>query len=70
MADVPKDRPAIMSAEEVRRRMELASIPIDFDKLVEEGILTREGRRYSVIDYARLPEALRYRVKSIKKNQR
>jgi len=65
MADVPKGRPAIMSADELRRRLELASIPIDFDKLVTEGILARKGRRYLILDYARLPEALHYRTKSM-----
>ena len=46
------------------------AIPIDFDKLVEKGILKKSGSSYYVEDISRLPDNVSQRITSIEKTKK
>jgi hypothetical protein len=39
--------------------------PIDFNKLIKDGILSKKGAWYEVHDWERLPEHARYQIKEM-----
>jgi hypothetical protein len=39
--------------------IKLAATPIDFDQLIADGVLRKHGKRYELLDLARLPEHAR-----------
>jgi hypothetical protein len=42
-----------------------AATPIDYDQLIADGVLRKHGRRYELLDLARLPEHARRKIRSI-----
>ncbi len=55
-----------MTREEVLRLAKLHATPIDFDALIEQGVLEKKGAWYAILDMDRLPEHAKRRVKSLK----
>lgn len=55
-----------MDREEFERLRELLSTPIDFDRLVEEGVLEKAGTWWKVLDMSRLPEHARRQIVEIR----
>ncbi len=47
---------ARLTKEEVEERIKLLRTPIDFERLISDGVLQREGAWYRILDPARLPE--------------
>lgn len=55
----------IMTAEEVRQGIFEIAIPIDFDQLINDGVLVKEGAWYRVLDMNRLPKHASMKIKTI-----
>ena len=51
-----------MTKEEIVRLAKLFAKPIDFDSLVEQGVLERKGKWYAILDMERLPEHARRKM--------
>lgn len=47
-----------LSAAEVERRRKMLEMPVDFDSLIEAGVLAQQGAWYRVLDPDRVPEHL------------
>ena len=62
---VPDDF-TLMTKDEVLRLAKLHATPIDFDALIEQGVLEKKGAWYAILDMERLPEHAKRRVKSLK----
>lgn len=56
----------LISREELAKLMEMARTPIDFDGLIEQGVLEKKGRWYIIKDMSRLPEHARRKIKRLK----
>jgi predicted transcriptional regulator len=52
-------------AREIAKSAQAFSEPIDFDKLIKEGLLTKKGRSFYVTDLKALPETVSRRIKEI-----
>jgi hypothetical protein len=50
----------------LRRTVELLAAPIDFGRLVADGVLRARGCWFEVVDLARLPEAARVRIRALR----
>lgn len=46
----------VMSKEEILKKAKSIATPIDFERLVAEGILERKGLGYKILDMKRLPD--------------
>jgi hypothetical protein len=55
---------------ELRQAAEALATPIDFDQLIEDGVLRKTGSWYEVVDPARLPEHARLKIKALKAGNR
>ncbi|MGO9374667.1 MAG: hypothetical protein ACLQBD_21565 [Syntrophobacteraceae bacterium] len=51
--------------KEVRKVAQSFAEPINFQKLIEDGVLTKKGRSYYVRDMNLLPENVGQRIKTI-----
>jgi len=60
MSDYP-----IMTREEVRQSILEIAIPIDFDQLIEDGVLEKDGAWYRVLDFKRLPKHASMKIKTL-----
>jgi hypothetical protein len=45
--------------------IKLAASPIDFDQLIADGVLRKHGKRYELLDLARLPEHARRKIRIV-----
>jgi predicted outer membrane protein len=45
--------------------IKLAATPIDFDQLIAAGVLRKHGKRYELLNLARLPEHARRKIRII-----
>jgi hypothetical protein len=45
--------------------IKLAATPIDFDQLIAAGVLRKHGKRYELLNLARLPEHARREIRII-----
>jgi hypothetical protein len=45
--------------------IKLAATPIDFDHLIADGVLRKHGKRYELLNFARLPEHARRKIRAI-----
>jgi hypothetical protein len=45
--------------------IETAATPIDFDRLIADGVLRKHGARYELLDLARLPEHARRKIRIV-----
>jgi hypothetical protein len=45
--------------------IKLAATPIDFDHLIADGVLRKHGKRYELLNLARLPEHARRKIRII-----
>jgi hypothetical protein len=45
--------------------IKLAATSIDFDQLIADGVLRKHGKRYELLDLARLPEHARRKIRII-----
>ena len=63
-----KSAPAIHL--ELRRAAEAQATPIDFDRLIEDGVLRKAGNWYEVLEPAALPEHARHKIKALKSGNR
>jgi hypothetical protein len=52
-------------AKEIAKAAQAFSEPIDFEKLIADGLLTRKGKSYYVPDLKALPENIAKRVKQV-----
>ncbi|KZN16195.1 MULTISPECIES: hypothetical protein [Pseudomonas] len=50
-------------AREIAKSAQAFSEPIDFDKLIKDGLLIKEGRSFYVPDFNALPEKVSKRIK-------
>lgn len=50
-------------AKEIAKSAQAFSEPIDFEKLIADGLLTRKGKSYYVSDLKVLPENVSKRIK-------
>lgn len=50
-------------AKELAKAVQAFSEPIDFEKLIADGVLTRKGKSYYVTDLKVLPENVAKRIK-------
>lgn len=50
-------------AKEIAKAAQAFSEPIDFEKLIADGLLTRKGNSYYVTDIKALPENVSKRIK-------
>jgi hypothetical protein len=57
-----KQQPTLQELERLR---ELLATPIDFDRLVADGIIKRHGAWWQVLDTARLPEHARVKIRTV-----
>lgn len=56
--------------KEIRRKKELVDQPIDFDQLIEDGILGEgPGKWYRLLDPENLPEHADLQVKKLKESE-
>lgn len=46
----------VMSKEEILKKAKSLATPIDFEALVSDGILIKNGAWYKILDMERLPE--------------
>lgn len=51
-----------MDLKEFSKLVECAATPVDFDKLIREGLLRKIGKSYYTDNVAALPETVRMRV--------
>jgi predicted transcriptional regulator len=62
-----------MNNEEIRKELaktaKAFSEPIDFDKLIEDGLIIKKGKSYYVLNIHNLPENIRKRIKDITKTK-
>lgn len=63
-----KDTPVIKT-EELKELMEQAVMPIDFDDLIEKGIIEKRRGWYKVHDLKRLPTHAQSKVSEVKTTQ-
>lgn len=61
MSQEPKDKSAI-SYEELRRLAEDRATPIDFDALIQAGVIEKKGAWYQINDWNALPEHARAKI--------
>ena len=57
-----------ITREELEEHIRLANLiisPLDLAKLEEQGIITKNGEYYEVLDMKKFPEEARYQVESI-----
>lgn len=59
-----------LTKEEVEERIKLLQTPIDFDALIDAGILAREGSWYRIVDADRVPEHVWVQIGSAKSSDR
>ena len=52
-----------LTAEAVSKQIRDFAEPIDFEKLIGEGILEKKGAWYKIIDWDRLPQHAKVKVK-------
>lgn len=45
--------------------IKMAATPVDYDNLIANGVLRRHGRRYELLDLARLPEHARRKIRIV-----
>ena len=57
-----------LTKEQVEERRRLLDIPIDFEALVEDGVLGHAGGFYTVLDAARVPDHLWLQIDVVKEN--
>lgn len=55
-----------LTKDQVEERIKLIQTPIDFDALITDGILAREGSWYRIVDPARVPEHVWVQIGSAK----
>jgi hypothetical protein len=55
----------IISADELRQSIVELATPIDFDQLIEDGILEKDGAWYKIRDPKSLPKHASMKIKSI-----
>ena len=52
--------------KELRQTATLLAKPIDFDRLISEEILRKSGEWYEVLDFVRLPEHARVKIRAVR----
>lgn len=52
-------------AQDIERTAEAFSHPIDFDQLVEDGLLIQKGKSFYASDIHALPESVAQRIKQV-----
>ena len=50
--------------EELRQLEEMLSTPIDFDRLVADGVLRKKGAWWKILDVSRLPQHVRCKIRA------
>ena len=58
-----------VTREEVERTLNVLSTPIDFDGLIEAGVLEKRGVWYKILKMDKLPEHVKRRVIANKKTK-
>lgn len=53
---MPKKKESVLTKEWLLQKAKSLATPIDFDDLIEKGILEKKGARYRILDMKRLPE--------------
>jgi len=51
-----------ITRESLLEQAKLHATPIDFDDLIERGILQKKGRRYKVLSWDELPEHAKVKI--------
>jgi hypothetical protein len=59
-----------ITKEELRERIKVLTTPIDFDALIQAGVLEKQGAWYKVIKWGELPPHATGKVKSIKQTNK
>ena len=59
-----------VTREELRERIKVLTTPIDFDALIRDGVLEKQGSRYKVIKWDQLPPHVTAKVKSFKQTDK
>ncbi|MES9280122.1 hypothetical protein ABEP46_12410 [Cutibacterium acnes] len=52
----------VMTKEEVLEKAKILATPIDFEKLIADGILKKKGAGYVILDTNRLPEHAKSKI--------
>ena len=52
--------------KELRQTAAFLATPIDFDGLISDEILRKRGEWYEVLDFARLPEHARVKIRAVR----
>jgi len=52
--------------KQLRRIAEILAAPIEFDRLVVEGVLQQKGSWYEILDWDELPESARVKIKAVR----
>lgn len=58
-----------LSREEVERRIKLLNTPVDFERLIEDGVLARDGAWFRILDHERVPQHLWVQIGELKVNE-
>jgi hypothetical protein len=54
-----------MTKEEFRQKVVELATPIDFDQLIRDGVLAKDGAWYRILDLKRLPKHASGKIKTI-----
>lgn len=64
-----KDIPKSLTKEELMELIRETNQPIDFDNLIENGILEKKGAWYKVLKFKELPSEVKARAVEMKQKQ-
>ena len=67
---VTKKPSAIMTAEELEELLKEAVTPIDFEELVQAGVLVKRGTWYAIRKLDELPSHAKSKIKSIRQTKK
>ena len=56
----------IITREEIIQSLEEAVTPVDFDALIKDGILEKDGAWFKVLDFKRLPKHASIKITTAK----